>query len=484
MKLTVRQRYTKLEGTPEEISILDKRLSVMYPGVQYSARWKAMKAKADMIERQTGKRPKTWDGKFHLIKHNKEGYFIPTGMVEKVKSLVSCTEIDDFRFVGIEDVLNRAKDRARTLQLNGIELSDRQRNAIVGAVENHSGAILLATNGGKSEVCIGIAEAYGLPALWMVRTKELLHQCADRYYQRTGKRAGKIGDGEFSIGEEMTVCIVQNIEPESAKWQEILSRFKVLLVDEAAHASADTWYAVCMAVPAPFRFALTGTAPSQKYRLYRMMAATGSKIIIRVRNQELIEEGWSATPTIHVQELQYPPADHLDYFQAYDKFVRFHKGFMKQVIADAKQFYDEGKSVLIIVDRKNQGFKLKSELGGRDIECGFLWSGAESFQRKKMLKDFKEGRLPILIGTSVIDEGVDVPAINALILAAGGKAAGRQLQRVGRALRKKLGTNTVDIVDYVFHGNKYMLDHSIKRLKLYERQGFKMVFRAPIKLGA
>lgn len=83
----------------------------------------------------------------------------------------------------------------------------------------------------------------------------------------------------------------------------------------------------------------------------------------------------------------------------------------------------------------------------------------------------------VLIATGIFDEGVDMPLLDAGIMAGGGQSKIKSIQRVGRILRPKpTGSNEVFIIDFKDTGNKYLLRHSAERLQAYEDEGFAVSF--------
>ena len=69
--------------------------------------------------------------------------------------------------------------------------------------------------------------------------------------------------------------------------------------------------------------------------------------------------------------------------------------------------------------------------------------------RERALSDIREGRASILIGTQIADEGLDLPALDTLILAAPSRSPGRTEQRVGRILRNLEGKRQPVVFDLV-----------------------------------
>jgi superfamily II DNA or RNA helicase len=74
-----------------------------------------------------------------------------------------------------------------------------------------------------------------------------------------------------------------------------------------------------------------------------------------------------------------------------------------------------------------------------------------------------------LIGTTILDVGVDVPAVGMIILAGGGKAEVGHRQRIGRGLRfKKTGANVAFIVDFADTLNSHLRAHARQRRAIVE----------------
>jgi superfamily II DNA or RNA helicase len=79
----------------------------------------------------------------------------------------------------------------------------------------------------------------------------------------------------------------------------------------------------------------------------------------------------------------------------------------------------------------------------------------------------------VFIASPIFDEGIDVPRVDTVILACGGKSYVKLLQRIGRGMRKKDdGKNELIIIDFIDDTNKYLLKHSDRRIKTYVSEGF------------
>jgi superfamily II DNA or RNA helicase len=86
-----------------------------------------------------------------------------------------------------------------------------------------------------------------------------------------------------------------------------------------------------------------------------------------------------------------------------------------------------------------------------------------------LIHDLERKLRPILIATTLADEGLDIPSLDALILGGGGKSSTRAYQRVGRVLRPSEGKEKAMILDFI-DAAPYLDGHSQARLALYRHE--------------
>jgi superfamily II DNA or RNA helicase len=76
------------------------------------------------------------------------------------------------------------------------------------------------------------------------------------------------------------------------------------------------------------------------------------------------------------------------------------------------------------------------------------------------------------VTTQVLDEGIDVPAVNVLIMATGLEKYRRTVQRCGRGMRPKPGQNKVFIFDFYDENHPYLKKHSDYRMWTYREEEY------------
>jgi superfamily II DNA or RNA helicase len=70
-------------------------------------------------------------------------------------------------------------------------------------------------------------------------------------------------------------------------------------------------------------------------------------------------------------------------------------------------------------------------------------------KREQLVKNFRSGKLRCVLATQLADEGLDVRRLNRVFLVHPGKAEGRIIQQVGRALRAHADKKDAAIYDFV-----------------------------------
>jgi superfamily II DNA or RNA helicase len=96
----------------------------------------------------------------------------------------------------------------------------------------------------------------------------------------------------------------------------------------------------------------------------------------------------------------------------------------------------------------------------------FICSKTPEKKKKQALEDLMSGELPILIATSIADEGLNLPDLRVLFICDGGKAENRLYQRIGRVSRKFENKNFAIVID-IKDKNKKLAEHAQQREMIY-----------------
>lgn len=259
-----------------------------------------------------------------------------------------------------------------------------------------------------------------------------------------------------------------------------LQRFEFVILEEAHEVGSDGYYRIMKACTNAFyRLALTATPfmRTSDEASMRLMAASGA-VGARITEKRLIDLGILATPKFKfIKDVPAPADAHTasTWGDAQKIFIVDHLARNERICAEARQAVAHGLSVLILVIRQRHGHLLKEMLTAQNVNAKFIYGATDREQRNQALKELASGAISVLIGSNILDIGVDVPSLGMVVLAGGGKAEEAARQRIGRGLRaKKSGPNVALIVDFADQHNEYTRAHSFERKRVItETEGFK-----------
>lgn len=270
---------------------------------------------------------------------------------------------------------------------------------------------------------------------------------------------------------------------------ELLRSFEFVIAEEAHEAGGNSYFDVMTAcVNAHYRLALTATPfmRGDAESNMRLMGCSGG-IMIKITEKQLIDLGILATPVFLTLPTERPKS--LFKGSSYDKAYRVgiveNEWRNKRIVAECIRMSRYGLTSMILVQRVNHGNALKDYLTKIGMRVRFIKGSDDQDARKHALKQLATGEINVLIGTNILDVGVDVPSVGFIALAGGGKAEVANRQRIGRGLRaKKSGPNICFVLDFVDEHNKHLKEHAIQRKAIITKTpGFARIFCHLVKFG-
>ena len=404
---------------------------------------------------------------------------IPTGLFNFVKEAWDDVCIPStYSDQNISPIFALSSSHAHKSMLHGLMLRDYQIDALLASTCGHGrGVIKMATGSGKTVVIAGLIMLADIPrTLVVVRSKDLLYQTADSLASMLQCPIGKLGDSLREVYfDGITVATVQTLHSLGSKVvREAFKDNVVLIVDECHSVADNKTFDILMSVSGWHRFGTSGT-PLNRGTLdgLKLMACTGP-VQVDISAADMIDTGWAAKPIIHIHEV--PLADEIDrwdwdYHSAYDDCIVGNELRNRMICDLALWELRQDHSVLIIVTRLEHGKTLHDMLGSDVFSLQYVNGSSPVHIRQRALA-MLDKQPCVVIATVIFDEGVDVPGLDSVILAAGGASQVKVIQRIGRGLRPKEGRNEVHIHDFMDGDNEYLLNHSEKRLNTYEQEGF------------
>ncbi|MDL2284448.1 DEAD/DEAH box helicase family protein [Oxalobacter sp. OttesenSCG-928-P03] len=379
----------------------------------------------------------------------------------------------------------------------------------------------VATGGGKSRIAQLCTARISRPTLFLTTRGILMYQMAEKF-EAMGKRTAILGDGSLQISKDVTCATVQTIMSwlteitpeaemerelkslkrrkvpeerwpsememvESAKRKaltqaakrkkmiEVLKTFEFVILEEAHESSGSGYFEILKhCEKAHYRLALTATPfmKDDEEANMRLMASSGP-VAIRVTEEELINKGILAKPYFKFLPLSAPPKK-LFKTTPWQRAVEL--GVVKNdlrndlIVEECTRANKFGLSVMILVQRKEHGNALLEKLTFAGLKAAYILGEDNQAERKAALSALSSKSVDVLIGTTILDVGVDVPAVGMVILAGGGKAEVGLRQRIGRGLREKKdgSPNVAFIVDFDDDYNFHLKSHAKQRQSIIQ----------------
>lgn len=393
---------------------------------------------------------------------------------------------------------------------------DYQMKALRQVEKHGAGIIRVATGGGKSKIAKLILARYRRMSLFLTTRGILLYQMDDQL-REIGLNTGQVGDGEMRVVRGVNLGMVQTLvqalelpdmgrevravvksinlskkknadmpreqilEIAQAKFDaktkkraqiiEFLSLIEVVIGEEAHEAGGTSYYEILRHCKnATIRVALTATpfmrdSASDNMRL---MAAFGP-VLIDIPEKLLIERGILAKPYFKFVDCAAPKGlfKSSPFERAYKLGYTENDNMLSDMLRDAQKAARRKLPTLTLIARVAHGELILEHYRKHGLRFEFLKGEDKQTERRAQLHKLVTGDLDGVIGTNILDVGVDVPAIGLVQLAGGMKAEVALRQRIGRGARsKKAGANIFFVADYTCNINNTLRDHARQRYNI------------------
>lgn len=335
----------------------------------------------------------------------------------------------------------------------------------------------LATGAGKTFHAALATARINRPTLILTKRQPLLYQFWERM-RDFGFNPGIVGDNRFLLKDELTVAMSQTLNKRLLQEDEVgqavrdyLNKVEFIIGEEVHEISDNSYYNVIQHCPnAYYRLGLTGTPfmHGNSESNMKLLGAFGP-VGIDVSEKLLIDRGINAKPVFKIAEYEKPAK--LSFNSGYQKAV--HEGITHSenrnncIVEHAIKASQHGLSTLVLIQRQDHGRILKAKLKDKGLKVEYIYGENDSAERKAALHKLGTKKIDVLIGSKILDVGVDVPSIGLVVNAGGGKAETTLRQRIGRGLReKKTVSNTCFFLDFDDAHNRHLHEHYLERVRI------------------
>jgi len=234
-----------------------------------------------------------------------------------------------------------------------------------------------------------------------------------------------------------------------------------ICVSNCHRVPAQDSYTVAMLYNSPVRIGASATPYRTDGREMKIWGAIGD-ICVQITPVDLIRRGYLTRPRFVILDPPYVKMRKVnDWHDAYYDGIVANQYRNQMIVNTARSLVEDGHKVYIHVERIEHGDILAIMFD----DVPFIHGTTPKAERDGTIAQFAGTELDCLIST-LLGEGVDIPAMTAIIMAGGLKTQVGVVQKVGRALRLSPGKEEAIIVDFRDKG-PWLSRHFQERMNVY-----------------
>lgn len=441
----------------------------------------------------------------YLYDLDDKNLYVPYGVYKYIKYLFKYSNvkyggIKDHPIMRSESIIDNIEDYRNILP--GIELYDNQLECLKRIFRYKRGVIQAGTGFGKTELMCATTQILKelnngvYPTIVVLEpTVELMKGIIKRF------RKYKIPVNNYRETRMIFTNKVNIVHPKSLcndleKDKKLLDKVEVQFIDEAHHVQAMTFSTPTQNMPRlMYSIGLSATFLSHyhvdgqniddfNYEELRRIGAMGP-LLIKIDGKDLIKKEQLAKPKLCIlNNLANEEMDEtkVDYTWHNVRKIRQQSKKRTKLIADAACiFAKRGYKVIILMNILDWGREIMLEIannGYRDlVRTCFGGQKYEKVSKKGTIEKewnstltlFDKDKINVVIGSSCIQEGLDLSKVDVIIGASLGKSDRTTLQSIGRALRKSKTGNYAWIVDFNDSEDKMLSKQFRERCVKYKK---------------
>ena len=440
----------------------------------------------------------------YFITKNRNNGYIPDGTSMFIETFIESEDVLQLpRGLkgGLEKYLSQSgiafkiyDKRVSNTGLNALfkgELRKEQMGAYTALMSHEIGILQAATSFGKTVIAARLIAERKEKTLILVQSKTLLEQWKNGLEQflevnnspikRDRKRINKTGIGIYgnasdSLSSFVDIAMIQTI---SKRMPDFIRNYGMVIIDECHHLAADTFIKVMHAIRPRYVYGLSATV-ERKDRMERLVYAQCGPVIYKYKADRLAYNRGITQYFIPRFTRSTCRASISKNNTECQKDIALDPERNDLIASDIAKLFEEGKRILVLTSLISHIGEIEKRLKEKNIPSIVTHGSLPTIEKREALNRIKnENNKAVIISTGkFLGEGVDIPYLDTLIVAAPISWKGVVSQYVGRIAREYKGKNKIQIYDYVDIFIPLFVAMYNKRLKTYKELGY--IITSPI----
>ena len=433
-------------------------------------------------------RNRNWNGEIHLFDMRSKRIYI--GLLDRIISF--CQRHDytykfvDNEYYGTPFEINEgiSYEGVKDYMQSICSHSPRkyQVEGVYDALRHNRKLLISPTASGKSLMIYALVRYYvdkGQKILLVVPTTSLVEQMykdfedygwdADSFCHRI--YSGKEKTNEYPV----TITTWQSVFRLDRSF---FTDYDVIIGDEAHLFKSKSLVSIMTKLEhAKYRFGFTGTLDGTQTHKWVLEGLFGPSYKV-TKTDELMRQGHLSQLDIQCIILKHSPQkfdtynDEIEYLISHEQ----RNNFIKNLTLDLK-----GNTLVLYSRVEAHGAVLYEKINNSkrsDRKVFFVHGGVDAEQRELIREITEQEKNAVIVASyGTFSTGINIKNLHNVIFASPSKSRVRNLQSIGRILRKatnKVKATLYDISDDCTHNSKknYTLNHFIERIKIYNEENF------------
>jgi len=439
-------------------------------------------------------RSRHWDGKIRLFSTATGEIYV--GLLDKIVAWAKKSEYtvqflnnehyglpfeqnEEISKTGVKDYMN---------SISQIKPRDYQIEGVYDALKHNRRLVISPTGSGKSLMIYSIARyhvGHKRKTLLVVPTTSLVEQMYkdfEQYGWDSERYCHKVYSGQHkSTNKIVTITTWQSIYKMDKKW---FSQFDVIIGDEAHQFKSKSLVGIMSKLrDTKYRYGFTGTLSGAQTHKWVLEGLFGPSYSV-TKTKDLIDKGHLSELDIRILVLKHEPRtfdtyeDEVQYIISHEK----RNNFIRDLSLTLK-----GNTLILYSRVETHGEILYNSINSSvdDVRKVFFIHGGVDVEDRESVREITENEENAIIVASygTFSTGINIKRLHNIVFASPSKSRIRNLQSIGRVLRKgkgKVRAMLYDIADDTTcdHIRNYTLNHLVERIKVYNEEKFNYEFNS------
>lgn len=387
-------------------------------------------------------------------------------------------EINTEQIVPVGEITPNAMQAEALEQIKKVQDSGEKRALVISATG--TGKTILAA--------LAVRQSRPSRVLFVVHRDQILNKATQEFIKvldAPENEFGKFVGARREIDRKYVFATIQTISKEETLCKIPKDHFDLIIIDEVHKAGADSYQRLIEYFEPYFLLGLTATPErSDSFNIYELF---DHNVPYEIRLQRALEEQM-LVPFSYYGVTDFVDADGTTIDETSQLSRLIMSSRVDHIVKNLEKYgHLRDARGLIFCSRNEEAAELSAELNqrsvnGKQLRTVALSGAAPAEERELQVKRLESGEVDYLLTVDIFNEGIDIPAVNQVVMLRNTNSSIIFTQQLGRGLRKDKNKSHLRVIDFIgnyknnflipiaLFGNKSLDKESVRKSMITARQ--------------